>query len=692
MKSVAAKIKLIWLAFALLALPLVYFALSINLERLNQAVVMERELRSIDTRIGLYKIAYELAELRRISAGNPGGTLSKAESDRLQALFESAQAETHRFNDYPVTRIKWESWLRDKLVSVGGQDFSKQIETAEHLLSIVELFTKEAHVGALLPGREYRYVDFSQRIARLQEHVAQLRGLSVLKAANPDFDREIDTLLNSLSWSVTQKQIFLTQELPLLVRSDDIQVVWRGIDLQLSAMLQMPADASPASLAAANESVDALLEFREKLDGQLKALVLEHMTALQHEQLLQLLGALVALLGTIALAAYVSYNIKAAAKAAMLLGEKEYMYRVAVDSALVGIFDRPDVSRPEMFWSEEMRRLLYYDDDIEPVPLVSLVHASERSKIVKLRDTLFVEPGTTQIQARLLCGDGEYRWFGVNVVTSYDKNTGKMRLSGTLFNLDEVKEVEALRTKEAELEQSLQELSRVNSDLNQFAHIASHDLQEPLRMVTNFMELLAEEYDEVLDSDAKQYIHFAHDGATRMQALLDDLLAYARHDQSQIELEMVDLNSVLETVISDLSGTIRKTDANIRCGDLPMLMADEVGLQRVLQNLLSNAIKYQPAGQQPLIDISVMDDGENWHLMVSDNGIGIDPDKCEMVFQPFKRLHGKEAYPGNGVGLAIVKKIVNSWGGSISVASHGVGSVFTIVVPQSEHRLVRGAA
>jgi PAS domain S-box-containing protein len=230
----------------------------------------------------------------------------------------------------------------------------------------------------------------------------------------------------------------------------------------------------------------------------------------------------------------------------------------------------------------------------------------------------------------------------------------------------------------------LRELSRSNEELEQFAYIASHDLQEPLRMVTSYTQLLAKRYKGKLDSDADDFIAFAVDGASRMQRLIRDLLAYSHIGTKELDLLDVSSEEALQQALSDLRDAIEKSGAQVTHDALPVVMADEIQLTQLFQNLIGNAIKYQDR-EVPLVHISAAKlVGERWMFSVRDNGLGIDPQFFDKIFGMFQRLHKRNEFDGTGIGLAICKKIVERHGGNISVQSQsGKGSTFQFTLAGS---------
>lgn len=232
-----------------------------------------------------------------------------------------------------------------------------------------------------------------------------------------------------------------------------------------------------------------------------------------------------------------------------------------------------------------------------------------------------------------------------------------------------------------ERRRSADELRRSNAELEQFAYVASHDLQEPLRMVANYTELLAQRYAGQIDERADKYIRYASDGARRMQQLVADLLAYSRVGSQGKPLVPVEADQVLEAVTHSLQRLLRESGGTVEVGPLPRVQADEGQLHQLLQNLISNAIKFR-AEAPPRVRVSARPQGHRWLFQVSDNGIGIDMQYAQRVFQMFQRLHELGRYEGSGIGLAIAKRIVERHGGSIWIDSApGQGSTVSFTLP-----------
>jgi signal transduction histidine kinase len=241
----------------------------------------------------------------------------------------------------------------------------------------------------------------------------------------------------------------------------------------------------------------------------------------------------------------------------------------------------------------------------------------------------------------------------------------------------------ALREKKlrADHQQAQLELARSNRDLEQFAYVASHDLQEPLRMVATYTQLLAERYRGKLDENADKYIHYAVDGALRMQKLVQDLLAFSRVGRQGMAAHSTDCNVVLQAALLNLEAAMQESGTVVNRDPLPVVMADAAQLALVFQNLIANAIKFR-ASVAPTIQVRTEATTKEWIFSVEDNGIGIAPDQAENVFVIFRRLHTREEYSGNGIGLSICKKIIEHHGGRIWVESEpGHGSTFKFTLP-----------
>jgi light-regulated signal transduction histidine kinase (bacteriophytochrome) len=235
------------------------------------------------------------------------------------------------------------------------------------------------------------------------------------------------------------------------------------------------------------------------------------------------------------------------------------------------------------------------------------------------------------------------------------------------------------RTKE--LAERVEELARSNAELERFAYVASHDLKEPLRMVTSYTRLLARRYKGKLDADAEDFINFAIDGASRMEQLIQDLLVYSRVGIRDLFFKPTDCEVVLKQAMANLQAAIQESGAVLTHDSLPTVTGDATQLVQIFQNLIGNSIKFR-GDRAPCIHIAAKDKGDEWVFSVQDNGIGIDPQYSDRIFVVFQRLHNREEYPGNGIGLAICKKILENHAGRIWLSSQpGKGSTFYFALP-----------
>ena len=273
--------------------------------------------------------------------------------------------------------------------------------------------------------------------------------------------------------------------------------------------------------------------------------------------------------------------------------------------------------------------------------------------------------------------DNSRFWASVLITPLWDE-MGELRGFGKV-----TRDITARRSAEALLAEKMNELSRSNEELAQFATVASHDLQEPLRMVCEYMKLLSRRYKGKLDADADEFIAFALDGAIRMQMLIKDLLTYSRVGTTGVELHNTSSEKSLQQAIANLRGAIAGSGALVTHDPLPVVMADEMQLSQLFQNLIGNAIKYQKPGIPKIHVSAVMNGQKKWNFSVRDNGIGIESKNFERIFGMFQRLHKRSEFEGTGIGLAICKKIVERHGGNISVELQpGQGATFNFALAE----------
>jgi PAS domain S-box-containing protein len=293
-----------------------------------------------------------------------------------------------------------------------------------------------------------------------------------------------------------------------------------------------------------------------------------------------------------------------------------------------------------------------------------------------------------EVEYRIRRGeDGSYRWHLARNLPLLDSDGNVLKWFGTATDIDDQKRAqETIQRSQEELERAVAErtleLSRSNAELEQFAYVASHDLQEPLRMVASYTQLLAERYRGRLDSDADEFIGYAVDGAVRMQALINDLLTYSRAGATAEPHGEVDCDLVLTRTLENLRGAIQESAAKIETSALPTVWGDAMQLGQVFQNLIGNAIKFR-GPEPPMVRVSATDAGDAWLFRIRDNGIGIDPKYSDRIFALFQRLHSRDEFPGTGIGLALCKKIVEQHGGELGFESTpGNGSTFYFTIPK----------
>jgi PAS domain S-box-containing protein len=332
-----------------------------------------------------------------------------------------------------------------------------------------------------------------------------------------------------------------------------------------------------------------------------------------------------------------------------------------------------------VFWNEGARRLYGYDAS-DAIGKVS----HELLRTVFLTDgkgfeAMLLERGSWEGELRQRTKDG--RWITVDSRMTLVESPGRgAQVLEANRDLTKRKEAERL------LERRADELARSNAELEQFAHVASHDLQEPLRMVASYLELLADRYKGQLDEKADRYIGYAIGGAVRMKALLDGLLMFARVASQGRVFESVDSRKALTGAITNLDTMIRELGAEVTFDTLPIVLADPIQIIQLFQNLIGNALKFCEA-KPPRIHVSAQCNGDKWTFSVRDNGIGIAPQHRDRIFQIFQRLHSREEYPGTGLGLSICKKVVERHGGRIWVESQpGEGSNFCFTIPSGRQQ------
>ncbi len=351
------------------------------------------------------------------------------------------------------------------------------------------------------------------------------------------------------------------------------------------------------------------------------------------------------------------------------LQDSEKKYRDIVDTALVGVYTS-SAKGVIHYLNNTIVRMFEYGSAEEFISDGALARYKDPKVRERFIKTLKEKGEVESYELELLTRTGKT----INVLIS-------CRLSGELFSGTIVDITERKRAEE-EIRRYSIELKRSNEELQQFAYIASHDLQEPLRMVSSYVQLIEQRYKNRLDKDADEFIAFAVDGANRMREMINGLLEYSRVGTHGKPFAATSCEDLFENVIANLQIAIEENSAVITHDPLPVVSSDDVQLTQVFQNLISNAIKFRKKEQPPHIHISARQEGREWSFSFQDNGIGIEPQYKESLFIMFKQVHGRKEYPGTGIGLSICKRIVERHGGRIWVESeHGRGSTFYFTIP-----------
>ncbi len=357
----------------------------------------------------------------------------------------------------------------------------------------------------------------------------------------------------------------------------------------------------------------------------------------------------------------------------------EHQLRVAIEAAPSGILMIDDSGAIQLVNRETERLFGYTRDELLGQSVEMLVPREYRDVHSAHRTEYAKNPA-----ARLM-GEGRdlfgLRKDGMEIPIEIGLNPVET-IEGR-FILCAIADISARKKAEQALHDAAEELKRSNRQLEQFAYIASHDLQEPLRVISGFMDLLSEKYKTQLDEKAGTYISYVVDAAKRMSQLITDLLKYSRVERGDREVQPVDLNKCAQIAEANLQASTQEAGAIITCDTLPKVQGNEMQLVQLFQNLLGNAIKFRRKEIPPQIHIGCHSDNSFWFLSVQDNGIGIAPEHHRRIFLIFQRLHGKKEYPGTGIGLALCEKIVEQHGGRIWVQSDvGKGSTFHFTLPK----------
>ncbi len=360
-----------------------------------------------------------------------------------------------------------------------------------------------------------------------------------------------------------------------------------------------------------------------------------------------------------------------------LLRENETRLRQALTAAKAGIWEW-NLQTNQNFWSEELWKVYGLEPfSAEPCydTWLATIHPEDRERAAQSVQDAARDEAELNVEWRVVEKDGTQRWLMSRGQPLRNPDGQATRFIGTVLDITERKQAEK------QLLKTLEELERSNTELEQFAYVASHDLQEPLRAVAGMVQLLQKRYQGNLDERADEYINLAMDGATRMQTLITDLLEYSRVDRRGNPIQPTDANNALKAALGNLREAIHEGGVTVTNETLPTVDADATQLTQVFQNLIGNAIKFH-SERPPQIHVAVKDLGNAWQFSVRDNGIGIEPQYFERIFLVFQRLHTRREYPGTGIGLSICKKIIERHAGRLWIESQpGQGTTFYFTIP-----------
>lgn len=362
-------------------------------------------------------------------------------------------------------------------------------------------------------------------------------------------------------------------------------------------------------------------------------------------------------------------------------------YEVLAKATKDAIYDWNLITN-QVTWNEGIRTIFNYTDLQEYNDTKwwnEKIHPDDHSRVIdKINHHIKSQQSNWEQEYRFRCKNGSYKYIYDRGFTIYNNDNKAIRMIGSMQDLTETKSNElVLKELNESLENRASQLATSNAELESFAYVASHDLQEPLRMVSSFLQLIERKYKDKLDQKAHEYIRFAVDGAERMKGLILDLLEYSRVNSRKEQKEIVDLNEVATNLAITYKQVVETSEGTIEIDELPVVLGNKVQLMQLFQNLVSNALKYK-SDRPPVIKITVQQKEDYYQFAVSDNGIGIEERFFNKIFIIFQRLHNKNEFSGTGIGLAICKKIVEIHAGNIWVESTpGIGSTFYFTLPSN---------
>jgi signal transduction histidine kinase len=373
------------------------------------------------------------------------------------------------------------------------------------------------------------------------------------------------------------------------------------------------------------------------------------------------------------------HDISAATLMESTLRDSREQLTLALDAAALGTWHCELPLGGRMAWDEQCRAHFGLEpgEEVDFALFDERIHPDDRAMVKAAFARTVQERTALDLDFRARSRGGALRWLRMIGRVNADREDAPSRIDG--ITIDQT----ARKSAELALAEQAGELARSNAELEQFAYIASHDLQEPLRMIISYLQILEARYGALFDDKARSYFGFVSGGAARMRALINALLEYSRIGSQPVTMEVIDAAIPLRDALANLDAQLTATQVRLHYAGLPVVRADRVQLAQLFQNLISNALKFR-SERAPEVRITARDGGASWIFAVVDNGIGIDPQHRERIFKIFQRLHAEDQYPGSGIGLATCRKIVERHHGRIEVDSRlGEGAVFTFSLSKS---------
>ena len=374
-------------------------------------------------------------------------------------------------------------------------------------------------------------------------------------------------------------------------------------------------------------------------------------------------------------------NIDKNKKHEIMLNDFQKRLNKAFQGAKEAVFHWPDITKDELWWSPNFQSILGYSQEELPSSVSSffeIIHPKDKKVVEKGLEDHFTIKTPYNVNYRLKTKKGKYKWFKATGTAERDEKGIPFEMVGFVADIDDLKKSEnALKNRNRALEKS-------NNELETFAYVASHDLQEPLRTITSFVQLLQVSLDQNIGEESTSYLNIVEKASLRMRRLIEDLLHYSRIGNKAVENTHINSKALVTDVISDLTSSMKEANSQIEIKNLYPVKGEESKLYRLFKNILANALKFRSTDKQSIVKIDSVSVGKRVRFSITDNGIGIDQEYHESVFEIFKRLHTREEYDGSGIGLAVCRKIVELHQGQILISSPpGGGTCVSFDLPKS---------